>query len=423
MSKVGFHLLPSTAMVDSSGQLLVGGCRLTDLAVEFGTPLLVYDAEHIRHQCRQAHEAFGDRVVYATKAFLCRALARLIDDQGLGFDFSTAGEMAVLLTAGVDPAKLVFHGNNKSEDELAGALKVRVGRIVVDSLAELDLLDRLVESGLPPPKIWLRLTPGVEVHAHKYVASGADDNKFGLPISGGLATEAITKAQKLTTVELVGFHAHIGSQVFDLDAYRRAAEVVIGFVKDYGLAELSLGGGLGVAYVNDETAPTMAGWKQALDQAAENTGFDHPIGVEPGRSLVATAGIALYTVGTIKELAGIRTYVSVDGGMSDNIRPALYGSRYEAFLPAAVEADRTQPVRVVGKHCEPGDFLIANGALPAQTQTGDILAMPAAGAYGYSMASNYNRQPRPAVVFVDGGKARLVLRRETLADFDRLEID
>ncbi len=422
MSAVGFHLLPSTATVDDSGQLLVGGCRLTDLATEFGTPLLVYDEEHIRQQCRLAQAAFPGRAVYATKAFLCRALVRLLDAEGLGFDFSSAGEMAVLLEAGVNPERMVFHGNNKSDDELAQALKAKVGRIVVDSLSELDQIDRLLTAGLAVAKIWLRLTPGVEVHAHDYVASGADDNKFGLTISTGLAAEAVSQAQRLATIDLVGFHAHVGSQVFDLAAFGRAARVVIDFVKDYGLAELSLGGGLGVAYTNDETSPTYADWRQVLDRAAEATGFDQPIGVEPGRSLVAAAGISLYTIGTIKELAKIRTYVSVDGGMSDNIRPALYGSRYEAFLPAAVEADRSRPVRVVGKHCESGDFLVADGCLPPAVKAGDILATPVAGAYGYSMASNYNRLPRPAVVFVAAGQPRLVLRREVLADFNRLEV-
>ena len=423
MSAVGFHLLPDSATVDSSGQLLVGGCRLTDLATEFGTPLLVYDAGHIRQQSARAKKSFGDRAVYATKAFLCRQLVRLIDEQGLGFDFSTAGELAVLVEAGVDPAKMVFHGNNKSDSELAEALKLGVGRIVVDSPGELDRLDRLVGEGLAAPKIWLRLTPGVEVHAHEYVASGADDNKFGLPISTGQAAEVITQAQSLKTVDLIGFHSHIGSQVFDLKAYQRAAEVVIDFVKPYGLSELSLGGGLGVAYTNDETSPTFSAWAQALEQAARQSGFDHPIGVEPGRSLVATAGISLYEIGTIKELAGIRTYVSVDGGMSDNIRPALYGSRYEAFLPARVQADRSRPVRVVGKHCEPGDFLVADGHLPPEAAVGDILAIPVSGAYGYSMASNYNRQPKPAVVFVDEGQARLVLRRASLAELSGLEVD
>ena len=409
-------------MVDDSGQLLVGGCRLTDLAAEFGTPLLVYDQEHIRQQCRLAQAAFSGRAVYATKAFLCRALVRLLDAEGLGFDFSSAGELAVLLEAGVNPEKMVFHGNNKSNHELAQALKAKVGRIVVDSLSELDRIDRLVATGLPTPKIWLRLTPGVEVHAHDYVTSGADDNKFGLTISTGLAAEVIARAQQLTTVDLVGFHAHVGSQVFDLDAFGRATRVVIDFVKGYGLAELSLGGGLGVAYTNDETSPTHADWRQVLDQVAEAAGFDQPIGVEPGRSLVATAGISLYEIGTIKELAKIRTYVSVDGGMSDNIRPALYGSRYEAFLPAAVEVDRSRPVRVVGKHCESGDFLVAAGCLPPVAKVGDILAIPVAGAYGYSMASNYNRVPRPAVVFVAAGQPRLVLRRETLDDLGRLEV-
>ena len=422
MAAVSFNLLSETATVDTSGSLLVGGCRLTDLAKQFGTPLLVYDEVHLRRRCRQASQAFPDGVIYATKAFICQALAQLIEAEGLGFDVSTSGEIAVLGEAGIDPARLAFHGNNKSDDELALALKIGVGRIVVDSFDELDRLERLAHPGLRPTRIWLRLTPGVEVNVHEYVATGVDDSKFGLTVSTGLATEAINRIQTMPSVKLVGLHAHIGSQMFDLGAFQQAARTVIEFAKNYDLPELSLGGGLGVAYTNSDPSPTFADWSQALTQAKAAAGFDRPISVEPGRSLVATAGISLYTVGTIKELAGLRTYVAVDGGMSDNIRPALYGSRYEAFLPARVKDIRSRPVRVVGKHCESGDILVLDGRLPAPTAVGDILAMPVTGAYGYSMASNYNRLPRPAVIFVKAGQARLVLRRETFEDLSRLEV-
>ena len=422
MAAVAFHLLPETAEVSPDGGLIVGGCRLTELAGEFGTPLLIYDEAHLRRRCRQARAAFGDRVVYATKAFLCRALVRLIEAEGLGFDFSTAGEMAVLVEAGVDPARLVFHGSNKSEVELTAALEIGVGRIVVDSADELDRLERLVNPGLKPPKIMLRLTPGVEVRTHEYIASGADDSKFGLTVSTGTATEAIHRARAMSAVDLVGLHAHIGSQMFDLTALQRAARAVIEFAKHHDLPELSLGGGLGVAYTNDDPGPTFVDWAKVLAEASQAAGFDRPIGVEPGRSLVASAGISLYTIGTIKELPGLRTYVSVDGGMSDNIRPALYGSRYEAFLPARVKDSRSRPVRIVGKHCESGDILVADGQLPSEAAVGDILALPVTGAYGYSMASTYNRLPKPAVIFVSQGQARPVLRRETLDDLSRLEV-
>lgn len=421
MAAVSFRLLPETAEIGPDGGLVVGGCRLTDLAAEFGTPLLVYDEVHLRRRCRQARRAFDGPVIYATKAFLCRSLAKLVDEAGLGFDFSTAGEMAVLADAGVNPDKWVFHGNNKSEAELAAAVEAGAGRIVIDSTDEIDRLERLVNPGLPPPKVLLRLTPGVEVQTHEYIATGADGSKFGLTISTGAATEAIHHLQQLPSLELVGFHAHVGSQVFDLDAFGRAARTVIDFVKHHDLPELSLGGGLGVAYTDDDPAPTFADWAKALADAASAAGFQRPIGVEPGRSLVATAGLSLYTVGTVKDLPGLRTYISVDGGMSDNIRPALYGSRYEAFLPARVSDGRSRPVRVVGKHCESGDILVADGRLPAATAVGDILAMPVTGAYGYSMASTYNRLPRPAVVFVAAGRVRVVLRRETIDDLSRLE--
>ena len=421
MAPIGFHLLPKTAKVDQAGELLVGGCRLTDLAAEFKTPLLVYDQEHIVHQCRSLVASFGDQVFYATKAFICRHLAKLVAAEGLSFDFSSAGEMAVLIEAGVDPKKLVFHGNNKSGQELKEALVVGVGRIVVDSFDELDLIDKLVKQGHQRPKVWLRLTPGVEVHTHEYVKTGADDSKFGLTISSGLAAAAIKRCQE-RAVDLVGFHAHIGSQVFSLEAFSQATETVINFVKDYNLLELSIGGGLGVAYTNDETSPTFEKWAAAIKKAAVKSGYQKPIGVEPGRSLIGPAAVSLYQVGTIKELPNLRTYVAVDGGMSDNIRPALYGSRYEAFLPKTVTAERTLPVKIVGKHCESGDFLVAAGQLPESLELEDILGLAVTGAYGYSMASNYNRLPRPAVVFVNDGQAKLILRRETIADLGRLEV-
>ena len=414
-------LLPKTAHINDDGRLSVAGCDLLDLASEYGTPLFVYDEEHIVQRCREVAENSSGLSVYATKAFLCRALVKLIAPSGLGFDFSTAGELEALLNADADIAKTVFHGNNKTKADLHRALEIGVGRIVVDSEDELERLEELYLENHRVAKILIRITPGIEIHTHEYIASGMDDSKFGLTVSSGWADKVIKRAQASPAVELMGLHAHVGSQVLDINLFQRAAQEIINFAKPYQLAELSLGGGLGVAHTAEEMAIAPQAWLAAIAQAAEASDFKAPISIEPGRSIVAQAGMTLYTVGTIKRLEGLRTYVAVDGGMSDNIRPALYGSDYEAFLPRAANRSRSQAVRVVGHHCESADMVVRNGWLPDDLSLGDILAVPVTGAYNYSMASNYNRTPRPAVVFVKGGRARVVIRRETLADFERLE--
>jgi diaminopimelate decarboxylase len=420
------HLLPRTAQVDAHGHLHVGGVDLLELAAEFGTPLFVYDEEHLRHACREAVAAWGDGVAYATKAFLCRAMARLAYEEGMQLDVASGGELHVSLSAGVRPDRLVLHGNNKSADELATALQVGVGRIVVDSFDEIARLGGLLESSPPSPerpKVLLRVTPGVEAHTHEFVRTGQEDSKFGFSISSGAATKAVAALELMPGVELVGLHAHIGSQVFDASSFEQAIEVLGTFFAPLALDELVVGGGLGVAYVNGESAPTQAEWAAAVGEACAKTGVGPKtrIAAEPGRSIVATAGITLYTVGTLKHLPGIRTYVSVDGGMSDNPRPVLYGSGYEAFLPRAADAVRPLPVRVVGKHCESGDLVVPDAFVPDDLAVGDVLATPVTGAYGYSMASNYNKVPRPAVVFVAGGTARVAVRRETFEDLTRLD--
>jgi diaminopimelate decarboxylase len=420
------HLLPRTAEVDERGHLHVGGSDLLQLADEFGTPLFVYDEDHLRHACREAVAAWGDGVAYATKAFLCGAMARLVHEEGMQLDVASGGELHVALSAGVPATRLVLHGNNKSTDELASALAVGVGRIVVDSVDEIARLGRLLEE-IPPgperPKVLVRVTPGVEAHTHEFVRTGQEDSKFGFSVSSGAAREAVAALELLPGVELMGVHAHIGSQVFDASSFERAVEVLGAFFAPLGLPELVVGGGLGVAYVNGESAPTQAEWAAAVREACEKSGVDPStrISAEPGRSIVATAGITLYTVGTVKHLPGIRTYVSVDGGMSDNPRPVLYGSGYEAFLPRETDAPRPRPVRVVGKHCESGDLVVPDAFVPHDLQVGDVLATPVTGAYGYSMASNYNKVPRPAIVFVSGGRARVAVRRETLDDLTRLD--
>jgi len=418
-----WHLLPDTAETDGDGALTVGGCSLVDLAAEFGTPLFVYDEAHLRNRCREAIDAFGpDCVVYATKAFLCTAMARLAHEEGLLLDVATGGELFTALRAGVPADRCVMHGNNKSLDELRYAMTAGVRHINVDSFAELDRIEALHAEGLPRVPVQLRITPGVHAHTHEYIATGQDDSKFGFNLGNGDAAVAVERALASPAVELVGLHCHIGSNVFAVDSFGRAAEVMAEFANPFGLPELTLGGGLGVAYVEGEEAPTIAQWGKVLLDACAASGVRAKVSVEPGRSIVASAALTLYTVGTIKDLPGIRRYLAVDGGMSDNPRPVLYGSGYEAFLPRDARADRTERARVVGKHCESGDILIFDAAIPEGIEVGDILATPVTGAYGHSMGSNYNKVLRPPVVFVRDGVARLVVRRETYDDLVRCDV-
>jgi diaminopimelate decarboxylase len=410
------QLLPDTAAVDADGALWLGGCAVEALAAEYGTPLFVYDEAHMRARCREAREAFPDGVAYAGKAFLCRAMAALAHEEGLAIDVASGGELHVALSAGVPADRLVLHGNNKSDDELALALSVGVGRIVVDSFDELDRIERIVAGGAAPPTVLLRVTPGVEAHTHEFVRTGQADSKFGFGVTSGAAAQALARAKRSPAMELAGLHTHIASNVFVIDFFHQAVEVIGPLVRDFGLPELSIGGGLGVAYVEGEESPTIAQWGASIHHACEVARITARVSAEPGRSIVAAAAITVYRVGTIKELSGIRTYVSVDGGMSDNPRPVLYGSGYETFLPRAVRAPRDRTVRVVGKHCESGDVLVKSGRVPADLAVGDLLATPVTGAYGQSMGSNYNKVPRPAVVFVRDGDARLVVRRETYDD-------
>lgn len=419
MIPVPWSLLPDNASVGPTGQLLIGGCDTLDLAREFGTPLFVYDEDHLRARCREAAEAFGDHAVYASKAFLCKAMARLAHEEGLGLDVATGGELHTCLAAGVPASRLVFHGNNKSPDELRYALSVGIGRIVIDSFDELDRLDALAaEAGAAyqPPDVLLRITPGIKAETHEFIATGHDDSKFGFTVSTGAATAAVERARASRSVNLVGIHAHIGSQVFRVDSFAAAIDVLGRFANPLDLPELVVGGGLGVAYVEGEEAPTITQWSRIIAKAAAEAGISARIGIEPGRSIVASAAVTLYTVGTIKDLPGIRTYVAVDGGMSDNPRPVLYGSGYETFLARSVAGERHRSARVVGKHCESGDLLVRDAKVPADIAVGDILGTPVTGAYGHSMGSNYNKVTRPPVVFVRNGDARLVVRRETWDD-------
>ena len=401
---------------------MLGGCSTLDLAAEFGTPIFVYDEAHLRDRCRRSVAAWGEGVAYAAKAFLCKEMARLAHEEGMHIDVATGGELHVALQAGVPAERLVLHGNNKSPAELRAALQVGVGRIVIDSFNEMDRIEGLVGEGLPAPRVLLRLTPGVEAHTHEFVQTGQDDTKFGFTVSSGAATAAVERAQSSTAMDLVGVHAHIGSQVFLVDSFSQAARIIARIVAPYDLPELSVGGGLGVAYVEGEEAPSIEDWAAAVIGVCRAAGVTAAISAEPGRSIVASAAVTLYTVGTIKHIPGVRTYVAVDGGMSDNPRPVLYGSGYETFLPRALDAPRNREIRLVGKHCESGDLLVREGWVPDDLVVGDLVATPVTGAYGHTMGSNYNKVPRPPVVFVKDGNARLVVRRETHDDLLRLDL-
>jgi diaminopimelate decarboxylase len=418
-------LLPDGASIGDAGSLVIAGVDVLDVVGEYGTPVFIYDEDQLRRRCGEAVEAWGSGVAYASKAFLCRAMARLAYEEGMSIDVSTGGEMHVALSAGVPGAALVLHGNNKSESELERALSAGVGRIVVDSFDELDRLEKLASAGTFRPRVLVRVTPGIEAHTHEYVRTGQDDSKFGFGLASGDAARAVERLRERSCpIHLVGLHAHIGSQVFATASFEKAVTVLAEFFAPLGLEELCVGGGLGVAYVEGEEAPSISEWAGAVKAAARSAGITPSVRLtaEPGRSIVASAAITCYTVGTIKEIPGVRSYVSVDGGMSDNPRPVLYGSGYEIFAVREVGAPREWTVTVVGKHCESGDVIVKDGQLPADVSVGDVVATPVTGAYGYSMASTYNKVPRPPVVFVSGGASRLVVRRESFDDLTALDI-
>jgi diaminopimelate decarboxylase len=426
-------LLPRSASVDEQGRCLLGGIALDELATRFGTPLYVYDEAEMRGRCREYVAGFPEGVAYAGKAFLCSAMARLVAEEGLDIDVATGGELQLALHAGVAAEHIVFHGNNKSEAELEAGLRAGVGRIVADSFAELDRIEALVaggvgRAGFEPPAVLVRVTPGVEAHTHEYLETAVDDSKFGFGLAHGAALEAVERIVGSPSMRFAGLHCHIGSQVFRTDSFDVALDKMVGLVAQVALAarvdveELNMGGGLGVRYLRDDDPPTIAEHAAAIHAGFAKAVATHGLlkaprlTTEPGRSIAAPAGITLYRVGTIKEIPGVRTYVAVDGGMSDNLRPVTYGARYEAFVPERILAPRPATMTIAGKHCEQGDLLLRDAELPADLAIGDVLAMPVTGAYGHVMASNYNRVTRPAVVFVRDGVARVVVRRETEAD-------
>jgi diaminopimelate decarboxylase len=417
------RLLPRTASVDAGGALSIGGVSVAEIAAQFGTPTFIYDEQHLRETCREAVAAFGaDRVIYATKAFINTAMVQLMNEEGLLLDVATGGELFVALNAGVPANRCVMHGNNKSDDELRTAMTAGLRHIVIDSFDEIERIERLHAEGVTAPRVQLRITPGLHVETHAYVSTGQDDSKFGFNLNNGDAHRAVERARTSVAMDLVGIHCHIGSNVVTVANFEDAWRVMVDLFTPLALPEITLGGGLGVAYTADDTAPTMQEWADVLQRATTALPAGTVVYVEPGRSIVATAAVTVYSVGTVKPIDGIRTYISVDGGMSDNPRPMMYGSVYEVFDPQRVTTPRTANARVVGKHCESGDILVLDAPVPADVKVGDLMVMPVTGAYGYTMASNYNKVPRPAIVFVSDGVARLVTRRETLDDLVRLDV-
>jgi diaminopimelate decarboxylase len=425
---------PLTAERDDDGILHIGGVAASDLARDHGTPLWVVDEADLRERCRRYVEGFpGVEVAYASKAWCTVGVLQIVEDEGLLIDVASHGELHTALVAGVDPAKLIHHGNNKDEAELDLALRVGLGRIVVDSFDELERLERIAAARDTVAQVWLRITPGIDAHTHEYVRTGHDDAKFGFTLSLGLADRALLAARDLDHVEVVGIHAHIGSQIFGTDPFIANAEVCLDTMArwrdEHGitLTELNLGGGMGIRYTHEDHPVEVARYGkavlEAVTDACERLDYPRPrLLVEPGRAIVGPSTLTLYEVGTVKPLPGLTTWVSVDGGMGDNIRPALYDAVHEVALANRVSDVEPRSVTVVGKHCESGDLVREHAPLPGDLAVGDLLAVAATGAYTASMASNYNRLPRPGAVLVRDGEVRELLRRETLDDLVRRDV-
>ncbi|GAA2513749.1 diaminopimelate decarboxylase [Streptomyces gobitricini] len=424
-----------TVTRNDDGVLTVGGLTATELAEEFGTPAYFLDEADFRARCRAWAEAFGKDadVFYAGKAFLSRAVVRWLEEEGLNLDVCSGGELTTALEAGMPAERIAFHGNNKSAGEIERAVRAGVGRIVLDSFQEIVRVAHIAQSLGKRQKVQIRVTVGVEAHTHEFIATAHEDQKFGIALAGGEAAEAVRRALRLDGLELIGIHSHIGSQIFDTSGFEVAAHRVVGLLKqvrdEHGveLPEIDLGGGLGIAYTSDDDPREPHEIAKALSdivtRECEAAGLRTPrISVEPGRAIVGPTAFTLYEVGTVKPLAGLRTYVSVDGGMSDNIRTALYDAEYSVSLVSRTSDAEPMLSRVVGKHCESGDIVVKDAFLPADVAPGDLIAVPATGAYCRSMASNYNHALRPPVVAVRDGEARVIVRRETEEDLLRLDV-
>lgn len=430
-------ILPETAHIQN-GRLFVGGCDLVELARRYGTPLHVFDEATLRGKARAYTQAFSARLpdvlmCYAAKAFLNPWLARLLASEGFGLDVVSAGEMTVAQRVGFPMEKVHFHGNNKTPQELELALELGVGRIAIDNLTEIDMLEEIAGRRSKPANVWLRIAPGVEAHTHEYLRTGGTYSKFGIPVMTDQAAEAAQRIVSCPDLRLVGFHAHIGSQIFDRQPFQDNIETLLDFGlqmrerHNIQLLEISPGGGLGIQYTEEDDPPAIADVAEAIAavvrRVASKRDMEPPkLVLEPGRSIVGQAGMTLYTAGTIKSIRGGCTYVAVDGGIADNIRPALYQAKYQAVVANKADAEPQQTVTIAGKYCESGDILIRDASLPV-IATGDVIAVPATGAYCIPMASNYNLSLRPPIVVVNNGQAMLVRRRETFDDLLACEVD
>ncbi len=436
MSFPARNVFPSSTEVAPSGHIKIGGVDLADLAAEFGTPLYLYDEASLRGQCREYIEEFHSRypdvkVAYASKAFLNLALVRIFAEEGLGLDVVSGGELAMAVKGGMPPERIYFHGNNKSPQELAYAMEQGCGVVVVDNFYEMETLDEIAGGRGVRQDILLRISPGVDPHTHHHTTTGTLDSKFGFPLETGQAAEALGKALGSGHLNLLGLHFHLGSPIFETEPYAEAIKRALEFAAGQraaglDLQELNVGGGFAIRHTRDDEPPTVARYADVivstLNAECQRLGLTPPLlTIEPGRSVVGRAGVALYSVGATKDIPGVRKYVSVDGGMGDNIRPALYGAHYEAVAATRANDPPTESITLAGKFCESGDVLVRDFPLPA-LRAGDLIAIPAAGGYAPSMASNYNLAPRPAIVIVNDGQARLIRRRESYDDLMSLDV-
>lgn len=413
----GSAVFPLGSRVNEEGHLEVAGCDVVELAAELGTPTYLYAEEDMRSRARRYRQAFESRgadheVLFASKSLPCTAAYRLFAEEGLSVDVASGGELHMALRAGFDPDRIHMHGNNKSEEEILLAARAGVRHLILDSFDEIERCERLLEE---PQRVLIRVTPGIKPSTHDYITTGQLDSKFGFGLADGLAARAVERVLASDKLELVGLHAHIGSQIFELEPYKLAIEALGELAGDW-CRVVNVGGGLGVAYTAADEPPSIDAYVEVkVRGVAEVFGEGVRILVEPGRSLVANAGLTLYRVGTVKEIPGVRTYVAVDGGMSDNLRPMLYGSPYEALVADRAAAAADTLVTIAGMHCESGDVIVRDATL-AEPAVGDVLVTPVTGAYGYAMANNYNGVPRPPVVFCRDGTSRVVVRRETYED-------
>ncbi len=423
-------VFPDTAEVDAQGQLVLGGCRATDLADQYGTPVYVLDEDTLRARCRSFIGEFRKlhpetKVSYACKAYINPALAKLFQEEGLGFDVVSGGELALAISAQIPMDEVYFHGNNKSPQELSEALEHSIGWVVVDSFHEMELLEELAGQAGKKQDILIRVSPGIDPHTHVYTTTGTLDSKFGFAIQTGHAAEAVRMGLAAKNLNLRGLHFHLGSPIFELEPYRLATELVLRFAAEFReegleLQRFSPGGGFAISYIRGQEPPPISAYAETIvstmTATCQELGMELPsLVIEPGRAIVGPAGVAIYRVGAIKDVPGVRKFVSVDGGMGDNIRPALYQAEYEVLAANKADREPVEKVTIAGKYCESGDLLASDIMLP-EMESGDLIAIPAVGAYSPSMASNYNLNPRPPMVLVKDGQSRLIRRRESYQD-------